>query len=386
MKRSLSSIPGRILMTADTIGGVWTYALELARYLGDYEIEVAAATMGDPLSPQQREEVGKIPNLRLFESTYKLEWMEDPWEDVCKAGDWLLQVEREFRPDVVHLNGYAHGGLPWKAPRLIVGHSCVVSWWKAVKHGSLPSAWDRYREEIARGLSSADMVIAPSRAMLKSLDENYGPLPSGRVIYNGRDASLFSPGWKGGRFVLTVGRLWDRAKNLSLVERAAAGIPWPIYAAGDKSFSGGEAPSDSIHLLGRLSQAALAGWYSLSPIFVLPAWYEPFGLSVLEAGLSGCALVLGDIPSLREIWGEAALYVSPEDPQDLESRMRELIEDEALREEFSSRSRRRALEFSPRRMALDYFGSYQELINRTRGGGRAQAEKGGRSAELSCES
>ncbi len=32
----------------------------------------------------------------------------------------------------------------------------------------------------------------------------------------------------------------------------------------------------------------------------LPARYEPFGLSVLEAALSGCALVLGDIPSLRE--------------------------------------------------------------------------------------
>ena len=47
-------------------------------------------------------------------------------------------------------------------------------------------------------------------------------------------------------------------------------------------------------------------------IYALPAHYEPFGLSILEAAMSGCALVLGDIPSLREIWGDAAVFVHPD--------------------------------------------------------------------------
>ena len=50
-------------------------------------------------------------------------------------------------------------------------------------------------------------------------------------------------------------------------------------------------------------------------IYALPARYEPFGLSILEAALSGCALVIGDIPSLREIWADAALFV-PSDGHD----------------------------------------------------------------------
>jgi glycogen synthase len=56
-----------------------------------------------------------------------------------------------------------------------------------------------------------------------------------------------------------------------------------------------------------------ADWYARASIYALPARYEPFGLSALEAALSGCALILGDIPSLREVWLEAAPYVSPDD-------------------------------------------------------------------------
>jgi hypothetical protein len=38
----------KVLMTADTVGGVWTYALELAAGLGEHGVEVAIATMGAP--------------------------------------------------------------------------------------------------------------------------------------------------------------------------------------------------------------------------------------------------------------------------------------------------------------------------------------------------
>ena len=103
-------------MTADTIGGVWTYALELIRALGTQGIEVGLATMGAALTGTQREEVRSLPEIELFESTYKLEWMEQPWRDVAAAGEWLLELEERFRPDVIHLNGYAHGALAWRAP------------------------------------------------------------------------------------------------------------------------------------------------------------------------------------------------------------------------------------------------------------------------------
>src|SRR5205085_1336221 len=162
-------IPERILMTADTLGGVWTYAMELIRALAPYDVQVTLATMGAPLSPAQTREAAAPRNLELFEGRFKLEWMEDPWEEVAKAGDWLLEIEERVRPDLIHLNGYPHGALPWSAPAVVVGHSCVLSWWKAVKREEAPEEWSRYRESVMAGLQAASLVAAPSRWMLDRL-------------------------------------------------------------------------------------------------------------------------------------------------------------------------------------------------------------------------
>ena len=97
-------LPARVLMTTDTVGGVWTYALDLSRALAERGIEVALATMGGPLSDPQREMAERIPRLRLFESTFRLEWMEDPWKDVERAAEWLLRLESRIAPDVAPIS------------------------------------------------------------------------------------------------------------------------------------------------------------------------------------------------------------------------------------------------------------------------------------------
>src|SRR4051812_34408688 len=127
----------RLLMTADTIGGVWTYALELTRALHSYGVEVSLATMGRPLSVEQRQDANAIENLQIYESSFRLEWMDDPWNDVAEAGQWLLSLEDQIQPELIHLNNYVHASLHWNAPVLVAGHSCVFSWWNAV-HGTLP--------------------------------------------------------------------------------------------------------------------------------------------------------------------------------------------------------------------------------------------------------
>src|SRR5262245_59014208 len=119
---------GKILMTADTIGGVWTYAIDLIRALDEHGFDVALATMGRPLNRAQRRQVRAIPNLEAFESSYRLEWMEEPWRDVEEAGAWLQELDRDLSPDLIHFNHYAHGSLHWSAPVLMVAHSDVFSW------------------------------------------------------------------------------------------------------------------------------------------------------------------------------------------------------------------------------------------------------------------
>src|SRR5436190_10508469 len=179
-------VPKRILMTADTVGGVWTYALELAKALEKYGTEVLLATMGAPVTRGQRREAAQLANVRIFKSAYKLEWMDDPWLDVAASGDWLLELEQRFHPDLVHLNGYAHAILPWRAPKIVVGHSCVLSWWKAVRGGQAPARWNIYRDAVCAGLKAADLVVTPSRAMLASLEEHYCPISKRVIISNGR--------------------------------------------------------------------------------------------------------------------------------------------------------------------------------------------------------
>lgn len=352
----------RILMTADTVGGVWTYALELAQALGAQNVEVILATMGAPLSHTQVTEAAGIVNLIVCESRFKLEWMHDSRGDVEAAGDWLLSLERQFRPDVIHLNGYAHGALGWRAPVLIVGHSCVLSWWQAVKGESASAEWDGYRDAVRAGLRAADRVVAPSKAMLAALERHYGPLPPSHVIVNGREASLFRPTEKQ-PFVLTMGRLWDEAKNVCALELVAPDLTWPVYVAGEAHHpEGGTVHPRHVRCLGQLDRQTVADWLNRAAIYTLPARYEPFGLSVLEAALAGCALILGDIPSLRENWEGAALFVPPDDLDALRLGLQTLIHDSPLRVQLSERALYRALQFSPRRMAASYAGLYKELV------------------------
>jgi glycogen synthase len=362
MEDSRATTSKRILMSADTVGGVWSYALELSRALAPEGIEVVLAAMGARLNKGQIREVNSIPNLEIFESGFKLEWMQDPWRDVSKAGEWLLEIEAKRNPDLIHLNGYSHGALPWHVPVMIVGHSCVLSWWKAVKGEHASDDWNRYRKEVTRGIEAVDLVVAPSRSMLNSLQEHYGPLPDSTVIYNGRETAMFTPAAKES-FILSAGRLWDEAKNVQLLAKVAAELDWPVYLAGEQRNPNGTSfTHENVHLLGRLATDELLPWFSRASLYVLPARYEPFGLSVLEAALSGCALVLGDIPSLREIWEDAAVYVSCDDEAELKETLNQLIADRARLEELAAKAHARAQKFNPRNMAEHYLRAYSGLI------------------------
>ena len=370
------SWPKRILMTADTVGGVWTYALELARGLAPYGVEVALATMGRWLSREQRQQLAGLPNVEVFESDYRLEWMPNAWRAVDEAGDWLLGVEQRVEPHVIQLNGYAHGGLRWQSPKLVVGHSCVLSWWQAVRGTSAPAEWGNYRTRVQAGLTAADLVVAPSAQMLECLRRHYGPLPHARIIPNGRRLETLKQRPKE-KFILSAGRLWDAAKNISTLAAIAPELPWPVCLAGDPGPPGaaqrGNHPAhrhavlgtgvwrEAMHL-GRLSPAQLLPWFERAAIYAAPARYEPFGLSILEAAQAGCALVLGDIASLRELWTDAAVFVPPTDAEELTEVLRELSASPAWRGELGIKAKARAERYSPESMAAAYLATYQELL------------------------
>ncbi len=352
----------RLLMTADTVGGVWHYAVDLARHLTDYGVETVLATMGAPLNDEQWREARSVPNLRVVESDFRLEWMDEPWADVAAAGRWLLDLERRLQPDLVQLNNYAHASLPWRVPVLVVGHSCVVSWWRAVHGCAPPASFDRYQRAVREGLTAANRVVAPSRTMRDALQTYYGPLHRTRVIYNGRHPNDYRAGRKQPQ-ILSAGRLWDAAKNIQTVAAAAEGLPWPVRVAGETRHpDGGEIQLKNVEFLGRLPPKRMRACYAESTVYAFPARYEPFGLSVLEAALSGCVLLLGDIRSLRELWDGAALFVAPKNAAEVRQALWQVIDDGPLRSRLKTAARKRARRYSLEGTVASYSELYAEML------------------------
>ncbi|MFL5832872.1 MAG: glycosyltransferase family 4 protein [Solirubrobacterales bacterium] len=357
----------KALIATDTVGGVLTYTAELAAALEAQGDEVVVATMGPRLRREQR---AALPSA-FRESEFRLEWMQDPWDEVDAAGDWLLGLEQQERPDVVHLCSYSHGALPFKAPKVLVAHSCVLSWWRAVHGAEAPASWNAYRERMGAGLAAADAVVAITRATLAELERDHDLDPARTtVIHNGiapqpptgrkaADVTAFRPvGERGRGLVLGSGRFWDQAKNLAALDAAAAGLSWPVVVAGD--LGGGEEPEHAI-ATGPLPPEELAELRGRASIYAAPALYEPFGLGILEAARDGCALVLGDIPSLRELWDDAAIFVGPRDHRALHGVLETLVGAPGLRADLAARARSRAATYSIEQTAGAYRRLYAQL-------------------------
>ncbi len=353
----------KLLMTADAVGGVWTYALDLCAALAAHEVEVVLATMGPRPTDSQRTAANALSNVRLVESDFRLEWMTEPRDDVVAAGEWLLDLAAADSADVIHLNGYSHAALPWERPVVCVAHSCVTTWWQAV-HGSLPPAsWDEYRRRVLCGLNSADIIIAPTAAFLNQVSATYAVTRPTRVIRNGRARTAFNGDVRREPLVLACGRPWDVSKNIRVLDEASHDAPWSACVIGNPAGPNGQSfiPSN-LRALGDQSAHEVHAWMRKARIFVHPAIYEPFGLVVLEASLAGCALVLADIPTLRELWNGAAAFFEPRDSRELRATLQTLLDDPNRQRELARAARARADEYSIAAAAAEYFDTYQSLL------------------------
>lgn len=342
-----------VLMTADSVGGVWSYALDLADALAEMDVAVTLAVTGAQLTAEQRADLRRSRVSRCFAADFALEWQQEP-ASFRRSCDWLREIAAKVEPDVLHVNGYAHAALEWEQPVLVVAHSCVPSWFEAVRGRQAPPEWDDYRRQVAAGLGAADLVVAPTHAMLDALRRHHRFNTEARVIPNGIASPAPSCASRR-RAVLAAGRLWDEAKNVAALARVAPLVRAPVELAGEL----GSAAPDGVHALGRLGRGALRARMAETAVFCAPARYEPFGLAPLEAAAAGCALVLGDIPSLREVWEDAALFVDPDDAPALADALTTAL---GVHLALGERARRRAARYTATRMAEVYADAYERLV------------------------
>jgi glycosyltransferase involved in cell wall biosynthesis len=353
----------RILMTADTVGGVWTYATGLASALAASGADVHLVTMGPRARPDQREML--LTSVHLIESDLALEWQDPEGADLAHAGEFFEATERQIAPDIIHLNSYREATLGWHAPVIVVAHSCVNSWGMACNDTAFlsESRWQRYTRLVAEGLDRAGIWVSPTSAFGDVIRELYQPRSPQIVIPNGV-APLYSAPENDKRFVLAAGRMWDASKNLSLLAEAAGDLDWPVFVAGTAAKSAGKL-SSGIQLLGELSHDELMARMRRAAIFVSPARYEPFGLSVLEAANAGCALILSDIPTFRELWDGVAVFVAPDDLHGLHVALNDLALDTPNRTWLQRAALARAKRYSIAQMTAAYARLYRSLLPRS---------------------
>jgi len=363
-----------VLVTGDTISSSWTYTRELVTGLVTRGVRVAVVSFGEIPLPEQTAWMDHLHGLEYHPTAFRLEWMQEAEDDLAESSAFLSALVREVRPDVLHLNQFCYGDLPVDVPRIVMAHGDLLTWNSAVREREQAPArsmtW--YRKMVARGIAHADVVVAPSAWMLDRIQACYGRPRREEVIYPGRNPIFFNPYVSKDDCVMTVGRLVDAGKQVSLLTQHVHPIPICIVGA-EQTVPVPRIPiradvkvatdQTSVAIRGPQTEAQLRALYSRAAIYAATARYEPLGMAALEAAFSRCAIVANDIPSFREIWGDAALYFRTNDAGSLAESIRELSQDRSLRRAYAEMAYTRARErFTTKRMIDDYLQVYRSLI------------------------
>lgn len=351
----------RVLMTADAVGGVWTYALDLAGGLAQAGVRTTLAVLGPAPSRDQTHVAEAIAGLEVIETGLPLDWTAEEPAEILEVAAAIRGLARGVRADLIHLNSPAFAALGgFSAPVVGACHSCLATWWSAVKDGPMPEDFRWRTQALWQGLHACDALVAPSRGFAEETARTYDLLVP-HVVWNGRGPAA-APRIEREAMVFTSGRLWDEGKNVAVLDRAAGRISAPLYAAGPLSGPNGAAVSlEQARPLGRLGAAEVTDWLARAPIFASSALYEPFGLGVLEAAQAGCALVLSDIPTFRELWDGAAILVDPRDPAGFAEAIDRLLGDVSLRAALGRKARTRATLYSVEAMTSGMLDVYRRL-------------------------
>jgi glycosyltransferase involved in cell wall biosynthesis len=351
----------RLLLVTDAIGGVWVYSLELARALKPLDVECILAVTGPSPSAERRE---AAEGIRLIDTGLPLDWLETTADDIIRAGRELAGIARREGADLVQTCSAALlAGASFDCPTVAVQHSCVATWWNAVRGTPLPRDFEWRRRLVEQGLVAADAIVAPSGAFARATEGAYRLDRQVLAVPNGRTPSG-SPTLPQGDFAFTAARLWDEGKNVATLDRAAARIDAPFQAAGPtRGPNGASIRPDHLIALGELGEARLGGLLSARPVFASAALYEPFGLSVLEAAQAGCALILSDIPSHRELWEGAATFAAARDDRAFAGAIGDLLHDRERRRRLGDAARAHARKYTPARMARAMAQIYMRLTH-----------------------
>jgi glycogen synthase len=364
-----------VLVTADTLSGYWTYARELVTGLVSRNVRVTLVTFGEIPLPDHIAWMDRLHSLEFRPTAFRLEWMDEAPKDFQESSAFLANLVAEVRPDILHLHQFRYGNLFVNVPRVIVAHGDLISWAQSVQAKTpRPTQWSNsYRNTVIQGIAAADAVVAPSEWMLDSIQANYVCPRRGEVIYPGRNPIFFNPYIGKDDSVLSIGRLIDAGRQVSLLTQHAHSVPVCIVGS-EQTVPVPRIPIRAdvkvstdrtmLAIRGPQTEAQLRALYSRAAVYAATPRYEPLGTALIDAAFSRCAIVANDIPSFREMWGDAALYFRTNDASSLAATLRQLDTNRALRQAYADRALAHARErFTATRMIDSHLDLYRSLIS-----------------------
>lgn len=292
---------------------------------------------------------------------------------------WAEQVKfaRILRREKLDLMHFAHFNAPffYRRPSVVTIHDLTLSFFP----GKKMTSWVHrvaYHVVLSSIVRRSKTVIAVSGNTKKDLFKLLKISPKKiRVIYEGV-AKEFAPNESPKEDFLLYTGVWRDHKNLVNLLKAFAILCENPKFTGNLVITGREDPcypevKQTINELGLKKRVILSGLvpekeliklYQKARIYVLPSFYEGFGLTPLEAMASGTPVVASNTSCIPEICGEKnALFFDPYNIDDMAKTMQKIWFNAGLQQDLRRRGLRRVKDFSWKHMAEETLRLYKRL-------------------------
>jgi glycosyltransferase involved in cell wall biosynthesis len=349
-------------------GGNETYVRGLLIALRDHAQDI------DPIALQSQASINEGEVISGIE-TVPIPFAETPLRALWGIGS----AARKARADLLHAQYFVPPMCP--VPSVVSIHDIA---WRTCPD-TLPRLLRMRLESTTRGsLRRANRILTLTNAVREEIQQHYNvetdridivaPYPDAIFAQSIADDTLNAVREKHDlpdEYILYCGAMQPR-KNLVRLARAVAALPDapPLVITGPRIWRTNEVQlalsemnlGDRLRFLNYVDRNDLPSLMQSATIFAYIPSYEGFGLPVLEALACGTPVLASDIPSLREVAGEAAQFCNPNDDNTIQDALGSILQDESIQTHLEQNGPQQATQFTPQSMAKAASDAYRQAL------------------------